>query len=86
MCLSTYTKRVLSFFLVLGARYNKVQTIIRYGLFHLKLNFFFNYCSLMNLLFIDLIAMLMSHKPCNRRQTKKYKKTQNKANADANVG
>ena len=39
----------------------------------------------MNLLYIDLIAMFMSYKQCNRRQTKK-KKTQNKANADANVG
>ena len=85
MCLSTYTKQALSVFLVLRGKYNKVQTIIRYGLFCLKLKFFFNYCSLMNLLYIDLIAMFMSHKQCNRRQTKK-KKTQNKANADANVG
>ena len=85
MCLSTYTKQALSFFLVLTAKYNKVQTIIRYGLFCLKLKFFFNYYSLMNLLIIDLIALFMSHEQCNRRQTKK-KKTQNKANADANAG
>ena len=39
----------------------------------------------MNLLIIDLIALFMSHEQCNRRQTKK-KKTQNKANADANAG
>ena len=84
MCLSTYTKRALSFFLVLRAKYNKVQTIIRYSLFCLKLKFFFNYCLLMNLLFIDLIAMLCLINSATGARLKK--KTQNKANADANAG
>ena len=32
----------------------------------------------MNLLFIDLIALFMSHEQCNRRQTKKKKKRRTK--------
>ena len=46
--------------------------------FCLKLKIFFNYCSLMNLLFIDLIAMFMSHKQWTGARLKKKNAEQSK--------
>ena len=44
---------------------------------------YFDYCSLMNLLFIGLIALFMSHEQCTKRWSqKKKKKAKNTQNAD----